>query len=133
MTSTPPQPPDEAGVVERLALRLRCRERDKSGCWCEETCDLDAIRAAFSSPPGMEEAGQGFDAAVAAIEAWADGFIEPSDTAKHLRLTAKDLRRNREIILAALSPASSRKLWTKPEVRRMEAGSANPDTQGVKP
>lgn len=60
--------------------------------------------SALSPPPVVEEAGLGFDAAVAAIEAWADGFTPSSDTATHLRLTAKDLRRNRETILANVAP-----------------------------
>lgn len=59
--------------------------------------------AARQSPPLNMGEGRGFDAAVAAIEAWAAGFTEPSDTAMQLRLTAKDLRRNRDTILAAPS------------------------------
>lgn len=47
MTHTPSQAPDEAGVVEQLALRLRCRARGKAGCWCGETCDLDFVISAL--------------------------------------------------------------------------------------
>lgn len=98
----------EKGLTRAMA---EARPLEAGEPWTENEL-IDALEAALSlSQDSSEGVGAGFDAAVAAIESWASGFTGPSDTANRLRLTAKDLRRNRDTILGSQDrPASGARL-----------------------
>lgn len=54
-----------------------------------------------AEPEGREALEAGYDAAVSALDVWADGFLSQR-TKDQLHAAARDLRNNKEIILAAL-------------------------------
>lgn len=99
--------PPAAGKASELAEELESRlDRTCNGnmvnlSTAEVRCIIDTIRTPAADRNAVLE--EGFDLAIHALLAWADGFIGPCASADFCRSAASDLERNRAAVLALKS------------------------------